>query len=107
MLFTITGKHIEITEALKKHAEEKTSKLNKYYDRLSQVEVIVDGQPGGGSNASVGVEIIAKGEHSNIFVVTETGADAYSCIDIAVHKMERQLRKKKEMQRDNKHVSEP
>jgi ribosome-associated translation inhibitor RaiA len=38
--------------------------------------------------------------------VTVTGEDAYSCIDIAVHKMERQLRKKKEIQRNNKHVSE-
>ncbi|MHC4762609.1 MAG: HPF/RaiA family ribosome-associated protein, partial [Planctomycetota bacterium] len=27
MLFTITGKHIDITEALKRHAKEKTSKL--------------------------------------------------------------------------------
>jgi ribosome-associated translation inhibitor RaiA len=29
LLFTISGKHIEITEAIKKHAEEKTSKLPK------------------------------------------------------------------------------
>ena len=107
MLFTITGKHIEITEALKAHAEEKTSKLTKYYDRLSQVEVILDGQPGGNSSTNTGVQIIARGEHSNIFVVTETGEDAYSCIDIAVHKMERQLQKKKEKQRDNKHTAEP
>jgi ribosomal subunit interface protein len=105
LLFTITGKHIEITEALKAHAEEKTSKLNKYYDRLSQVEVLVDGQAGRNSGVNIGVEIIARGEHSNIFVVTETGEDAYSCIDIAVHKMERQLRKKKEKQRDNKHAA--
>ena len=105
MLFTITGKHIEITEALKKHAEEKTSKLPKYYDRISHVEVVIDGQVGGGSGAKIGVEIIARGEHSNIFVVTETGEDAYSCIDIAVHKMERQLRKKKEKQRNNKHAT--
>ena len=105
MLFTITGKHIEITEALRKHAEEKTSKLTKYYDRLSQVEVVIDGQVGGSSGVKIGVEIIARGEHSNFFIVTETGEDAYSCIDIAVHKMERQLKKKKEKQRDNKHAA--
>ena len=105
MLFTITGKHVEITEALKAHAEEKTSKLTKYYDRLSQVEVIVDGHVGGNSGVNMGVEIIARGEHSNIFIANETGEDAYSCIDIAVHKIERQLRKKKEKQRDNKHAA--
>lgn len=100
MLFTITGKHIEITEALKGHAEEKTSKLPKYYDSINQIEVIIDGSDGGKTS----VEIIARGEHSQIFVATEAGEDAYSCIDIVVHKLERQLRRKKTKQRDNKHI---
>ena len=100
MLFTISGKHIEITEAIKKHAEEKTSKLPKYYSSINQVEVIIDGRPDG----NTGVEIIARGEHSKIFVVTETGEDAYRCIDVAVHKLERQLRRKKGKERDNKHT---
>lgn len=100
MLFTITGKHIEITEAIRKHAEEKTSKLPKYYNGINQVEVIIDGEPSGNTS----VEIIARGEHSKIFVVTETGEDAYRCIDIAVRKLERQLRRKKGKERDNKRV---
>lgn len=101
MLFTITGKHMDITEAIRLHAQEKTDKLPKYYDSINQVEVILDESPGD----NVSVEIIARAEHRNIFVVTETGADAYQCIDIAVHKLERQLRKKKEKERDNKHQS--
>ena len=100
MLFTITGKHIDITEALKKHAEEKTSKLPKYYNSINQVEVIIDGSQSG----NTGVEIIARGEHSKVFVVTEKGEDAYRCIDLAVHKLERQLRRKKSKERDNKHT---
>jgi putative sigma-54 modulation protein len=100
LLFTITGKHIDITEALKKHAEEKTSKLPKYYNSINQVEVIIDGSQSG----NTGVEIIARGEHSKVFVVTEKGEDAYRCIDLAVHKLERQLRRKKSKERDNKHT---
>ena len=100
MLFTISGKHIDITEAIKIHAEEKTSKLPKYYNSINQVEVIIDGRPDG----NTGVEIIARGEHSKIFVITETGEDAYRCIDIAVHKLERQLRRKKGRERDDKHT---
>ena len=99
MRFTITGKHVNITEALRKHAEEKTSKLPRYYDSINDVEVIIDGSQGG----STGVEIIARGEHSNVFVVTERGEDAYRCIDLAVHKLERQLRRKKTKERDKKH----
>ncbi len=100
MLFTISGKHIEITEAIRKHAEEKASKLPKYYNSINQVEVILDGEPGGNTS----VQIIARAEHSKIFIVSETGEDAYRSIDIAVHKLERQLRRKKTKERNNKHT---
>jgi len=100
LLFTITGKHINITEAIKKHAEQKTSKLPRYYSGINQVEVIIDGSRGG----NTGVEIIARGEHSKVFVVNETGEDVYRCIDLAVHKLERQLRRKKGKERNKKHT---
>ena len=100
MLITISGKHIEITESIKKHVEEKASKLPKYYDSINQVEVIIDGSQGGGMS----VEIIARAEHSGTFVGTETGEDAYRCIDMAIHKLERQLRRAKSKERDNKYT---
>ncbi len=100
MLFTITGKHIEITEAMKEHAEEKTSKLPRYYDSINQVEVIIDGS----EKPRTSVEIIARAEHSKVFVGTENGHDAYQCIDKAVHKLESQLRKAKGKERNNKHI---
>jgi putative sigma-54 modulation protein len=102
LLFTITGKHVEITEAVKKYAEEKASKLPKYYNSINHVEVIIDGQQSGKTS----VEMLARGEHSKIFVVTETGEDIYRCIDSAVHKLEEQLRRKKGKERDNKHAGE-
>jgi len=101
LLFTISGKHIDITEAIRKHAEEKTSKLPRYYNSINQVEVIIDGSHGG----NMSVEIIARSEHSKVFIVTETGEDAYRCIDVAVRKLERQLKRKKGRERDNKHAS--
>ena len=101
MLFTITGKHIEITDAIRSYAEEKTAKLPRYYNIVNQVEVILDGSDGG----QLSVEIIARGEHSKVFVVTQHGADAYACIDLAVHKLERQLREQKSRERNKKHVA--
>jgi putative sigma-54 modulation protein len=100
MLFTITGKHVEITDAIRSHAEEKTAKLPKYYNSVNQVEVIIDGGDGGDAI----VEIIARAEHSNVFIAKESGQDTYACIDLAVHKLERQLRRKKKKQRNNKHL---
>jgi putative sigma-54 modulation protein len=103
MLFTITGKHVEITDAIRSHAEEKTAKLPKYYSSINQVEVIIDS--GDGSDAIV--EVIARAEHSNVFIAKESGQDTYACIDMAVHKLESQLRRKKKKQRNNKHLPTP
>ena len=100
MLFTISGKHVEITESIRQHAQEKVEKLPRYYSGINQVEVIVDGCDGGMPS----VEIIARGEHSNVFIAKESGEDTYACIDVAVHKLERQLRRKKEKERNNKHI---
>jgi putative sigma-54 modulation protein len=100
LLFKITGKHITVTEAMRAYAEEKTSKLPRYYNTVNQVEVVIDG---GEAGNNISVEIIARGEHSNVFVATEVDADAYKCIDAAVHKLERQLRRKKTKERNNKH----
>ncbi len=100
MLFTISGKHIAITEEIKAYAQEKTEKLPRYYDGINQVEVVVDSSHGVNK---VSVEIIARGEHRDVFVATEAGEEPRACIDGAVHKLEMQLRKKKAKQRDNKY----
>jgi putative sigma-54 modulation protein len=101
--FTISGKHIVITDAIRDYAQEKTSKLPKYYNGVSQVEVVVDSSHGANK---MSVEIIARGEHSHVFIATQTGEGACPCIDGAVHKLEQQLRKRKAKERDDKHMGE-
>lgn len=103
MQFTITGKHIVITDAIRDYAQEKTSKLPKYYDGVNQVEVVVDSSKG--ANKMM-VEIIARGEHGHVFVASGTGEGAFACIDGAAHKLEQQLRKTKAKERDDKHMGE-
>ena len=100
MLFTITGKHIEITDAIRSRVEDKTAKLPRYYNSLNQVEVIIEGSDGGNPS----VEIIARAEHGKVFVARDVGEDMYACIDAAAHKIERQIRRKKERERNNKHI---
>jgi putative sigma-54 modulation protein len=101
LLFTVTSKHINITEAVKNYAQKKTSKLPRYYNSINRVEVIIDGKPSG----NISVEMIARGEHSKVFVVTETGENVYKCIDASVHKLEKQIRRRKGKERNNKHVT--
>lgn len=101
MIVTVTGKHIEITDAIREHIEDKASKLPRYFNSVMQVEVIVEGSDSVAQN----VEIIVSVEHRDDVVACESGPDVYTCIDLAMHKMERQLRKIKEKQRDNKYAA--
>ena len=98
MLFSITGKHVEVSDSLRQRVREKIDKLPRYYDNINQVEVIVERKDGGKPS----VEIIARGQRGDLFVAKETGDEINACVDVAIHKIERQLHRKKEKQRDNK-----
>lgn len=96
----IIGKHVSITRDGRTRIEEKIAKLPRYYNRIDDIEIIVEGSEG----ADVGsVEIIARAKHNHTFVARHVGADMYACIDEVIKKIERQLKKHKQKQRDNKH----
>jgi len=97
----IIGKHIEITDAIRAKIEEKISKLPKYYNNINNVEVIVVGNEG---SVAGSVEIIARAKHNHVFVAKHVGADMYACVDEVEKKIERQLIKHKQKERDNKHA---
>ena len=91
MLVTISSRHMDVTPSLKSYAEEKAGKLNKYYDRIQEIEVVFDA-----GKDSTSVEIIVNAEHRNAFIAQHNEGDAYACIDGCVHKLERQLTDHKE-----------
>ncbi len=99
MKIIFTAKHVELTQAIKTLIEDKVRKLPKFYSNLNELAVVLDGEEGGGTS----VELIARAEHSKVFVAKECGADMYACVDEAVRKVERQLSKQKEKERNNKH----
>jgi putative sigma-54 modulation protein len=97
----IIGKHVSITKDSRASIEEKIAKLPRYYNGIDDIEVIVEGNEG----AVVGsVEIIARAKRNHTFVAKHVGEDMYVCVDEVVKKIERQLKKHKQKQRDNKHL---
>ncbi len=91
MKMHVTGKNVEVTDALYQTVDKKLSKLDKYF------------QQGGPVEANVSLEIL-KGSH--IVEVTlfvggmilrgeESTTDIYASIDSVVDKLERQIRKYK------------
>ena len=102
MFLTITAKHIEMTDAIREYIEAKTAKLPKYFNSINKLEVVIDGNDGG----KTAVELIASAEHNKMFIAKETGEDMYVCIDLATHKIERQISRRKKKERNNKHYGD-
>jgi len=91
-------KHIEPTDALKKHIEEKSLKLNKYFKGRINVSwnITFEKQTAVAHCHLVGNSMDYFGE-----------ADApnfFAAVDVVVDKIERQVRKHKEQVRDHLHA---
>ena len=98
MEVTVTGRHIEITPAIREYAEAKVAKLPRYFDRITAIEVI-GSKP---DHRQLEVEIKVTAERAEPFIAKTAGPDLYACIDLAVEKLERQLSTHKDRVRDHK-----
>jgi putative sigma-54 modulation protein len=96
---TVTGRHMEVTPAIRDYAEEKAAKLERYYDALQGIEVVADRS----DPNHYAVEMIASIPHHQPLVASNTDTDLYASIDAVVDKLERQLTDHKEKIRNRKH----
>ncbi len=97
MHIKITGRHMEVTEAMRSYVEKKISRLQRFYNRISEMEVIVEEE-----GLHPKIEIIVKADNHQRFVVQHTEEDGYACFDAAIDKIERKLTKHKEKSRTRK-----
>ena len=98
MIVTVVGRHMEVTTALKSYAEQKAAKLEKYYDLIQEIEVVLES-----AKDEPRVEMIVHAEHRNTFIAHHEEGDAYACIDGCMHKLERQITEHKKKFRNRKH----
>lgn len=101
MELNVTGRHIEVTPAIREYAQNKTSKLPRYYDRIQCIDVVVDRAD---HRNNYEVEVIVQVERTDPFVVKVAGQDLYACIDEAVDKLERLLTDHKEKVRNRRYL---
>jgi putative sigma-54 modulation protein len=94
---TVNARHMDITEAIRAYAQDKAHKLQRYFDRIMSIEIIIDIEGG-----TPMVEVVVTASHQNTFVGHHRGEDMYGCIDNAIHKVEEQLRRHKDRLRDHK-----
>ncbi len=90
MQLNLTGRHVEITDSLRDYVNTKFAKLERHFDHINNVHVILDVEKlVQKAEATVhlnGGEIFASDEH----------ADMYAAIDKLVDKLDRQVIKHKE-----------
>jgi len=86
MNITITFRHMEGTEAVKKHAHEKLAKLQKFLRTAMTAQVTLSVE---GLEHVADVNIASGSAH---FHATERSEDMYASIDLVHDKLERQIR---------------
>ena len=90
MQISITGHHVEVTEALKAYVEEKIGKLKRHFDNVVDIHVILT------------VEKLEQKAEATVQVsgaklyAEDTQEDMYAAIDNMVDKLDRQVVKHKE-----------
>lgn len=92
---TITGRNLQVTDAMKRYAMEKISKLNKFNLNIADLNIIMDIQ-----KIEHRCDIIIKLDH---ILIKGHGAteDMYASIDMAVDRIQSQIRKYRERIRDH------
>lgn len=90
MQLSITGHHIEVTEALKNYVTEKFSKLERHFDQVIDIHVILE------------VEKLVQKAEATVQVngaklfAEDSREDLYAAIDGLIDKLDRQVLKHKD-----------
>ena len=100
MQINISSKHMDLTPAIEEYAQKKVERLTRYFDRIQQVDVVIDRLKNGYQ-----VEIITDVEKHEPFIATSDHDNLYACIDLGVDRSVRQLTDHKSRLRDNKHTT--
>lgn len=91
----VTGRHVQITDSMKDYAMDKISKIERFMDRIIDVNVIMDIQ-----KLDHRVELILKAGNIKIRSLA-VSTDMYASIDKAVAKLEAQIRRYKSKIQDH------
>lgn len=96
MQVMVTFRHVDPTEGLRQHAEEKVQHAVRFLHRPIEAHVILSVE----KQRHI-AEVLVTGSHLNLTATEETG-DLYSAIDLAASKVERQVKKHMAKFKDHK-----
>ena len=92
MNISLTGRHLELTDAIKAHMNTSIETLNKYNMDIISVNVVASAQTKKGKEHSV-VEFVINLAHKNSIIIKQNDDDLYAAIDIAIERAKKALRR--------------
>ena len=97
MQIKVSARHGHLSEATQQFIREKAQKLLHFFERIMSIEVTVDLK-----NDIKLVEFLVSAEHKHDFVARESNGDILAAVDLAIDKLEGQLRRYKEKVQDRR-----
>jgi putative sigma-54 modulation protein len=88
MQINITGRHVDVTEAIKDYARRKIEKAVEEFRAVESVHVILDIQ-----KINFIAEVVVQGKHHLHLDAKDVSHDLYASIDLVADKIVKQLRK--------------
>jgi len=92
MNISLTGRHLELTDAIKTHMTTSIDTLSKYNMDIISLNVIASTQTKKGKEHSV-IEFVINLAHKNSIVIKQNDADLYVAIDLATSRAQKAMRR--------------
>ena len=92
MNISLTGRHLELTDAIKEHMTTSIETLNKFNVDIISVNVVASAQTKKGKEHSV-VEFVINLAHKNSVIIKQNDGDLYAAIDLAISRAQKALRR--------------
>lgn len=90
MQISVTGHHLDVTDALKSYVQSKFDRLERHFDHVTDVHVILSVE-----KLNQKAEATVQISGAKLFAEDHKG-DMYAAIDGLVDKLDRQIKKHKE-----------
>ena len=100
---SMTGRNIELTDAIKEHIAASVETLKKFNLDIISVNVIVSTQSKKGKDHSV-VEYVINLAHKNTIVIKQSDEDLYVAIDLAASRAQKAMRRLHDKESDHQKV---
>jgi len=92
MNISITGRQLDLTDAIKAHINTSIESLSKYNMDIISINVIASAQTKKGKEHSV-VEFVINLAHKNSIVIKQNDGDLYAAIDMAIARAQKAMRR--------------